>query len=1472
MRSNVRKMWTALLAVLFAAAVGFGLWFAFAPAARSASVQAAGDDKASLEIALDPSGGTLYSNQDVNRLIGDFFIEGTVHYADGGTDDLLEFQTDGSVSFQVYVDYSEGNFGEPCDDLRPNEEIQEGRDGNTYQRWIVASIELDGTTVSSEPLAVNVTRATPSDINVDLSNNVFAALNTIPPENITVEIEYEPGADYTYTVPYGEYTILYGAGPEYHDRLEFGDTEITISYREYEGQTPLTEPKRVRVTEALVVAPMWASYAGTDSPVLPYTGGKQTLSLVGYDQDAMTLSEESGFDTTITDETPEFTMTDAGKYSVTISVNEGYKFRSDIPTYAEPTYDPSDHEKITALTYKWSISPAEIIEVSVAWKWAEGWYYSQEGVEKPEDSDIKEVTIKYGNEEPVSKSLDDVGATAVTFYFREKGTQASYSTDLPTDAGEYEWYVTLTKMTNYEDFTGSGENGGAGSFTIQKKSLTVPSLTSDKLPYNGSAQSATAGNGFDGSLMTFSSDSGTDVTAEGYKATFTLTYPDNYQWETPEAGSGITVDGASATVTWQIVQAENTATVTIEGWTYGEEANSPSVTADFGKGTAKITYSGTTNAGDSYSGDTAPTEAGSYTVKATIEGTANYKGASAEQPFTVSRAPIDFPTFKPYSFTYNGQLQTPELSATPVGFKAELKGQTNADTYTVTATLDGNYQWNTANASGSYVYDYELSWTISPYAIGVEGSLSIDGWKYGGYDGSANSPSGMSIAQAAQTIANLGGDKLTAEYLYYSSNSADAQPLDGVPTQAGTYYVRYYVSADTDNFTDGYSDFVSFTIEKKTVNVNWEKTQLTYNGEKQAPTAETDDFLNGDNIELIVSGGQTNANKDGENYTATASLSGDDAKNYVLAEGTKSTTFTITKKSIGIDWGTTEFTYNGEEQAPTATPTGVVDGDDLTLTVTVIGEHKNAATYTAEASLSGNDAGNYQLPADPTIEFVIHKLEVRIQALGQTGRQLEYTGSPLSPSITLIGPDGAQLEGVATQQGFYDSAKTKLDTTPSAYGSYYVLWKLNDPTNYAWGAINESDQISGFKDEKAGELIYIAYQITGSSYQITISANGWKVGDALQDLFSVDAADGYRDRYEAALQEGLTVTYTFLNAAGQQQIGEKITFTVNAANQNFALTAASIPVGVALNAGTYTLRVEFSESANKNYASAWASATFTVSPYELQEDDVNWTVPENLIYKGEAYTFDAAENTKDIFATYKTWMYTNGVYSAKENGGYLSLSLPDGVQSILDAGEYTLSASLPETEHAVALPESASFATKDITVSPKEIGVTLNGYRETYKGAAFSGSFTTEGHANNGKTLFTVEEGALYGSDTLEGTFPYPEGAINAGSYAWGKIEWSNKNYSVKVTNEEGERAKVFTIDPAPITVTIENKSSIYGDDLATLTYDITEGKLQGKDTANTIFTLQAQKDDKTPLQKGDDFGDYKIVGLTTGEAAATTT
>ena len=1382
MRSNVRKMWTALLAVLFAAAVGFGLWFAFAPADRPASVQAVEDGKASLEIGLDANGGTLYSNQDVNRLIGDFFIEGTVHYADGGTDDLLEFQTDGSVSFQVYADYSEGNFGEPCDDLRPNEEKQEGRDGNTYQRWIVASIELDGTPVSSKPLLVNVTRATPSDINVDLSNNVFAALNTIPPENITVEIEYEPGADYTYTVPYGEYTILYGAGPEYHDRLEFGDSEIKISYREYEGQTPLTETKRVRVTEALVVAPTWASYAGTDSPVLPYTGEEQTLSLVGYDQDAMTLSEESGFDTTITDETPEFTMTDAGEYSVTISVNEGYKFRSDIPTYAEPTYDPSDPEKITALTYNWSISPAEIIEVSVAWKWAGGWYYSQEGVEKPKDSDIEEVTIKYGNEEQVTKSPDEVGAKAITFYFSgtaNDGTTITDSTDLPTQAGNYTWRVELTGMKNFNDFTGSSGNGGVGSFTIQKKSLTVPELNYLSFTYNKQDQApAPKVSVTENDPYTFSVTEQKDV-GDDYTAAFSLKNTNNYEWA---SGSSAQIDGATATYTWVIVKASVTVP-TLTSKEYNGQPQKADISSDL--------Y--TAEQGNNW------INAGDYNVTLTLSDSTNYKwkdGTSTQGDndekttvtFIITQKKVEI-IWSNTTLTYNGENQAPtatinnkigndDVSLSVSG--AETNANTDGATYTATASLKGN-------AKDNYTLDgaenTTCSFTISPYQIGVEGTLSIamGGWMYGS---TPNAPSGMSIASNSQSIATAGGDTLTGEYLYYTSNDSSAQPLSGVPTDAGSYWVRYHAYSDTTNFTEAYSDFVSFTIAKKT---------------------------------------------------------------------------------IGIKWGTLEFIYNGQPQQPTAKPTGVVDGDTLTLTVSVEGEHTNAGTnYTATAKLEGKDAGNYQLPDKDTTQFTIHKKQISIpELLGDENtpsqREFEHDGNAKSPTI-----NGDWGGATVTQSGYFKSDFSPLESAPVEFGDYFVRLTLSDTQNYKW-VIIASDQLPQTGEVKHidtisaenNEYLYVAFRITGSLYSISVSHEGWTIGNDRVPIPYVTAAKGSEDALNSALDLGVTVTFTYYFVENGTET-EVATVTAN----NGTTTLGFVPVEVALKAGTYKVRVDISASDNQSYAARTAlSAEFTVSPYELQKGDVEWTVPENRVYKGAGYTF-GAEDTCDIYATYKTWSYANGVYSATENGGYLTLALTGEAGKILNAGDYTLTAELPQGETNVVWGDNAS-KTHTVTIEKRVVDVTLKEYTVTYNGEAFEPFEAKEG------TDYTAAEASvdtvtgLISGDDLQITLT-PSSDTDAGSYAWSKITWSNTNYSVNVMNGGEE---MFVIDKAPITVKINDQSSVYGENIVSLTVEASKntetalytvtGDLY--DNADTIFSLSTEQENIF------DAGSYKIVGTDSG-------
>ena len=1464
MRSNVRKMWTALLAVLFAAAVGFGLWFAFAPADRPANVHAA--EGYSLTLESKQENQTLSSNSSIdsdllyNESYQSGFIGVTI-YRDGTPISSSEY-----VTTMKFYAYSDADCTEKVDDFRP----LSNETGSTFYRYVKVSIEVVGIgeIMSDNSVMLTVTAETLDTIEAEvIGGKYFDALTSfedIAAERLEVFAYYE-GDRKSYPLEYagvyegevkeknacyGGYWIEYQDDPDDEndrtDCLEYGDTKITIWYREGNSQPKPYEISGLIVNEAYIDAP---TMADSFEEEVTYDGTEHTFSFTRFNSAEMSYSvtynpnvgdqsEETG---TEEDSSISIKKTEAGSYAVKFSVKEGYQFRS--PSIPEEDIERVG-DKIIGVTYHFKIEKASITGVEI--EFPERWKYS----ETPTLPQYNSIALTTDPSITGLNAASDSVRAKVTFNYTD--TAGYNSTTLPKNAGKYTWTVSLTGMNNFEDFNGTDSNGGSGSFVIEKKTLSVPALTSAELAYTGEAQSATAT--YEKDLMSFDGDLDGEerINVGTYHATFTLTDPDNYKWGTPDEGSGVTVDGAVATVTWKIVQAENKATVSLEDWTYGTTANLPSLTADFGASTVTYSYSGQTNAGVTYSGNTVPTEAGSYTVTATIAGTTNYKGATATDTFEVLRAPIGLPSFTTSTFSYNGQNQTPELSAAVSGFTHDLAEKKDAGSYIVTATPDGNHQWSTANASGLYVYNYELEWTISPYQIGVEGNLSIAGWTYG--EEKKNYQDEVKLDSATQEIVDAGKDKITRVYTYYSVDGENRTKLDGNPVNAGTYCISVTLSAT--NNANGVSNFVSvevfsetFTIDKKTVTVNWTNTQLTYNGTVQAPTATTDDFVNDDSVLLTVAGGQTDA---GTSYTATASLTGTAAKNYVLADDTKSTNFTIAKKSIGIDWGTTKFTYNGEEQAPTAKPTGVVDGDDLTLTVTVSGEHKNAGGYTATAALAGTDVGNYSLPADATIEFVIHKLEVRIQALGQTGRQLEHTGSPLSPSITLIGPDDVQLEGVATQQGFYNSAQSELGSEPSAYGSYYVLWKLNDSTNYAWGAINESDQISGFKDKIDGELIYIAYQITGSSYKITISANNWTVGDTLQDLFSVAAAVGYQDKYEAALNEGLTVTYTFLNAAGQQQIGEAFDVTVNAANQNFALTAASIPEGVALNAGTYTLRVEFSESANKNYASAWASATFTVSPYVLKDGDVKWTEPSDLTYRGLEFTYDADGNGSDeISATYKIWTYKDGEY--QEATSNLLLSLPDGVTEIKNwvEGGYILTAELPHDEANVVWGDNTP-KTHTILIKKRVVNVELQKHHETYKNAAFELFEAKEG------TDYTADKAdeeseeskdtGLISGDDLKITLT-PSSDTDAGSYAWDEIEWDNKNYSVNVTNRYEE---MFVIDKAPITVKIENKSSAYGNDIVDLTYTVSGDKY---DDESTIFSLSTEATNTSNV------GEYAIEG-----------
>ena len=146
----------------------------------------------------------------------------------------------------------------------------------------------------------------------------------------------------------------------------------------------------------------------------------------------------------------------------------------------------------------------------------------------------------------------------------------------------------------------------------------------------------------------------------------------------------------------------------------------------------------------------------------------------------------------------------------------------------------------------------------------------------------------------------------TMKYAVTNDNTAPAADNydTSIPTKdnAGTYHVWYRVENNSGDVCSTVEDF-TVSIAQKELTVTWTNYQLTYNGLEQKPTATLVGVVEGDKCTVLVSGEKKNVNSTTTpSYTATASLEGDDAANYVIKTADKTQTFTITPKEISVTW------------------------------------------------------------------------------------------------------------------------------------------------------------------------------------------------------------------------------------------------------------------------------------------------------------------------------------------------------------------------------------------------------------------------------------------------------------------------------------------------------------------------------------------------------------------------------------------
>lgn len=139
------------------------------------------------------------------------------------------------------------------------------------------------------------------------------------------------------------------------------------------------------------------------------------------------------------------------------------------------------------------------------------------------------------------------------------------------------------------------------------------------------------------------------VDAGNYKVVASVEGDDNY-------------NAASVEMELAISQATNAWTnkLSIRGWTYGEQPNAPTATSKYGE--VVFTYS---NKEDGTYTDSVPTNAGTWYVKATVDGSENYTGLEEIMSFEISKAVPEYSIPTDLTIEQGNPLSTVKL---PKGF------------------------------------------------------------------------------------------------------------------------------------------------------------------------------------------------------------------------------------------------------------------------------------------------------------------------------------------------------------------------------------------------------------------------------------------------------------------------------------------------------------------------------------------------------------------------------------------------------------------------------------------------------------------------------------------------------------------------------------------------------------------------------------------------------------------------------------
>ena len=536
-----------------------------------------------------------------------------------------------------------------------------------------------------------------------------------------------------------------------------------------------------------------------------------------------------------------------------------------------------------------------------------------------------------------------------------------------------------------------------------------------------------------------------DVKVKYQKKTGESSYGTETETAPTDAGTykaSITLGDATAFVEYTIAKADITPEVNIEGWDYGSDPNTPSVTAESNPGGGDVTYEyytdeactqKTTSAQGATVDGGAPKYGGDYWVKATVKETDNYNSGTGKKKFTINATSVTVTGLKFVSKEYDGK--------------------TEAVLDTTDAVLEGVPEGvQIASATGKFPdKNVGEGKTISGIIIVLEGKDA------GGYKATADPVTGDITAKAVKVTGITASDKTydgnTKATLTFTGASfegkidGDDLSVKGKDSQDGTFNDKNVGTdkpvtlpelelggADAGNYTIKTDSQTTTTaaITAKEVSVTAEDKSKTYGGNDPELTYTADELVTGDTF----SG-------------ALERAKGEDVGNYDINQGTLTAggnyTINYTKGTFAINKATTNeatasiegWTYGENPKTPSATATYGEDTATFAYSKAADGTYTetaptDAGTWYVKATVPEMD--NYAGAVSDPVEFTITQKEV---GLKWTDTELTYNGEAQKPKATATGlvgqdecevtVDGAQTDANAkTGMEFYEAEATKL--------------------------------------------------------------------------------------------------------------------------------------------------------------------------------------------------------------------------------------------------------------------------------------------------------------------------------------------------------------------------------------------------------------------------------------------------------------